>query len=96
VVVLLVVRAVLLMVDMALPSVLVQWAFERDETPGESPPRFEQRPPTAGLLMHESRAGLRAREGRGLRLACKRHLPMSGDTVVQTLRSLTVAGAAPD
>jgi len=63
---------------------------------------FEQRPPTAGLFVVSGacarwvlRAGLRAREGLAGRRPASITFPCRG-TVDLTLRSLTVAGAAPD
>jgi hypothetical protein len=82
----------------------VSGELERMQNPARpGAQRFEQRPPTAGLSFSDCighfvfRAGLRAHEGRGLSpLPASITFPCHIGTVDLTLRSLTVAGAAPD
>ena len=86
----------------SLSSVSGEW--ERMQIPARaSAQRFEQRPPTAGLSFSDCkvhfvlRAGLRAHEGCWLSPEpASITFPCRTGTVDLTLRSLTVAGAAPD
>ena len=96
---------VLLMVDMAFPSGLSAGNQKRMQDPAHERARkdFEQRPPTAGLSFSDCVftlccgpvSGLTRGEGLCLDLQTSPSHAGLG-TVDLTLRSLTVAGAAPD